>query len=131
MLQATRVRSAPPYQQQSRRGRTGAGLRSPRSALRKFSADEPPVNIGFREHRQAVLGYVREQGRIDQPHSLKPELHRSPQHAEPVDHAASEIDRRCFREVLRRTADLTDPKPEMDRLYQHLVVKDKVVRIVS
>src|SRR5947207_9166550 len=101
------------------------------SSLQKLAANEQTVHVESTEPGQTVLGRVCEKRRIDQPHSRQPELHRAPQDAETVDDAAPEIDRRCFREIFRRAANLTDPKPEINGLDQHLVVENEIVRVVA
>src|SRR5438105_3499599 len=51
------------------------------------------------------------------------------QHAQAIDHAAAEIDRRGFREISCRARDFADSESTIDRLRQHLIVEYEVVRI--
>src|SRR6516164_1409112 len=125
MLRPYRARSTRLDRQQRPRGRMGASLLAPQGSPRTLPTDKQTENVELRERGQTVLGYVGEECRIDQPHLLQPKLQRSSQHAEPVDHATPKIDRRSLREIFRRAADLADPKPEIDRLDQHFVVKDE------
>src|SRR6516165_2594378 len=127
MLRPYRARSTRLDRQQRPRGRMGASLRAPQGSPRTLPTDKQTENVELRERGQTVLGHVGEECRIDQPHPLQPELQRSSQHTEPVDHATPEIDRRSLRKIFRRAADLTDPKSKIYSLYQHLVVEDEVV----
>src|SRR6202022_4616616 len=131
MLQRYPARSTQLDRPQRPREQMGASPGAPQSSLRKLAADEQTANVEFSERRWAVLGHVGEKRRINQPHSRQPELHRAPQHAEAVDHTALEIDRRRFREIFRRAAYLTDPEPEINGLYQHLIVENEIVRVVA
>src|SRR6266850_5192388 len=125
MQQRYPARSAQPERPQRPRDQRGASSGASQSSLRKLAADEQTVNIEFGERGQTVVAHVGEKGRIDQTHSRQPELHRASKDAEPVDHAALEIDRRRLRKIFRRAADLTDPKPEINGLYQHLIIEDE------
>src|SRR5512138_3481558 len=55
--------------------------------------------------------------------------HCGPEAAESVLHAPPKIDRRGIRCVSRRTGYLTDLESHPDRLRQHLVVEDEIVRV--
>ena len=53
------------------------------------------------------------------------------ENAEPILHAALEVDRRSFLEVFRGTGYFTNPEAKHDGLRDHLVVEDEIVRILQ
>src|SRR6185436_2235810 len=60
---------------------------------------------------------------------LQSKLHGRGEYSKTILHAASEIDRRCFSEVLGRTRDLSDAESEKCALREHLIVENKIVGV--
>src|SRR5205807_5550320 len=50
--------------------------------------------------------------------------------AEPVTHAAAKINRGSLRQIFRGTSDLADLATEPNYLREHLIIENKVIRIV-
>src|SRR5262249_40569016 len=67
---------------------------------------------------------------LPQVHFLEAILETCSQHAKAVLDAAPKIDRRGLGEVLRGTGDFSNPVIKIGYLRQHLIVENKVVRIL-
>ena len=70
-----------------------------------------------------------EKGILLEPPKTQPALEGSVEHADSVNHTAEKTDRRRFGDIPRRAGDLPNPVSEADRLHQHLVVEETVVRV--
>src|SRR5579864_5327123 len=68
---------------------------------------------------------------VEESKFLEDVLYGRSQDAQPVAHAAAEIDGGSFGEVLGRAGKLADAELEVEALRQHLIVKDEAVRILG
>src|SRR5258708_16956275 len=83
------------------------------------------------ETRLQAAALAVENPELSQPDFLQAELHRRQQYAQPILHAAPEINRRSFRKIFCWAGNFAHPEPEHHALRQHLIVKEKIVRVLQ
>src|SRR5208282_2517064 len=81
--------------------------------------------------RLQAAAFAVENPELCQPDLLQAELQRRQQYAQAILHAAPEINRRSLRKILRRAGNLANVEAEENALRQHLIVKDKIVRVLQ
>src|SRR6202795_1569256 len=124
-LAASRPTNAP-----AMKSRCAMRVRSARLAAGPAVGNLRTVIPGVETRLQAAALAV-ENPELSQSDFLQAELHRRQQHAQPILHAAPEINRRSFRKIFCRAGNFAYPEAEHTALRQHLIVKEKIVRVLQ